>query len=237
LALCSFLVASSAFPADCNGHGTHVSALAAGTKYGAAKNASIIAVRVYGCNNEGPVSQVIAGINYVLGRMRTSGRRSVVNMSFGGNRIPALDRAVQVLVDAGAVVVAAAGNENVDACNTSPGGASASFTVGAAENGGSYASFSNFGSCVAIVAPGVNLRSAWIGSSSATETLSGTSMAAPVTAGVVALYLEGNPGASVDQVKNDIVCSATTNFLKDLPTSSTPDRFLYSPPGGFVSGW
>lgn len=221
---------------DCNGHGTHVSALAAGTKYGAAKNASIIAVRVYGCDNEGPVSQVIAGINYVLARMRTSGRRSVVNMSFGGNRIPALDRAVQVLVDAGAVVVVAAGNENVDSCNTSPGGAPAALTVAAAESKGSFASFSNYGSCVALAAPGVNIKSAWIGSSSSTETLSGTSMASPITAGVVALYLEAKPGADVGQVKNDIVCSATTGFLKNIPTSSTPDRFIYSPPGGFVSG-
>jgi subtilisin family serine protease len=213
-----------------------VAALATGTTYGVAKQATIIPVRVYGCDNSGPVSNVIAGINYVIGRARASGRRSVVNMSFGGDRIPALDNAVRALVNAGIVVAAAAGNEAQDACNTSPGGSPAAISVGASDRNDRYASFSNFGSCVDIVAPGVNIKSAWIGSPDATETISGTSMATPIVTGVAALVLEANSGASPQDVAGVLTCSATSDALKNIPTSSTPDKLLFSPPQGFVSG-
>jgi subtilisin family serine protease len=141
---------------DCNGHGTHVAGLAAGTTYGAAKKANIIPVRIYGCDNSGPLSQALEGINFVLQRMTGSGRRSVINMSFGGESSPALDAAVRSLTAAGGVVVVAAGNEAADACSTSPAGASEAFAVAASDKSDNFADFSNYGPCVSLVAPGKN---------------------------------------------------------------------------------
>lgn len=131
---------------DCNGHGTHVSALAAGTTFGAAKDASIIPVRVYDCSSEGPLSQGLDGINWVLQRMLRTGKRSVINMSFGSARNEFLDSAIADLVNTGGITVVAAGNEKENACLESPSGSPAAFAVAASEKSDDFAKdFSNYG--------------------------------------------------------------------------------------------
>lgn len=155
-------------------------------------------------------------------------------MSFGGDRVQTLDDAVGALTDAGAVVVAAAGNEGIQACNTSPAGAPDAFSVAASSQSDVFAKFSNYGSCVSLVAPGVGITSDWIGSPTATQVESGTSMSAPLASGAAAQYLQANPGASVGSVKNNLKCSATSGALSGLPSRSTPNLLLYTPPQGFT---
>lgn len=218
--------------ADCAGHGTHTAGIAAGSKYGVAKSASIVVARAYDCTNEGPLSQTLSAINYVLAQMASRGGRAVVNMSFGGPRNFLLDSAVARLTQGGAVVVAAAGNDKTDACGDSPAGSPGALTVAASDKGDNFASFSNAGPCVDIVAPGVDIKSAWVGSPTATKTMSGTSMAAPVVTGVAALYLQANPRASQGDVAQNVVCSASVGELTRVP-ANTPNRLVYSPPGGW----
>ena len=158
--------------------------------------ASVIPVRVYGCADAGPVSTILAGINFILRRMATRPRtRAVINMSFGGGLSQPLNNAVAQLVAAGAVVVAAAGNSAADACGTSPAGAADALAVAAIDSFNVFASFSNRGPCVDVAAPGVAVTSAWVGSPTATMVLSGTSMASPLAAGVAALVLQAFPDA------------------------------------------
>lgn len=178
--------------------------LAAGTTFGAAKDAAIIPVRVYDCSSEGPLSQGLDGINWVLGRMRANpGKRAVINMSFGSTRSAYLDSAVADLVAAGGVVVVAAGNEKSNACLESPSGSPSALAVAASKKNDDFATgFSNYGPCVGMIAPGVDVKSAWIGSAKATKTLSGTSSASPITAGVAALVLEANPAAAPGDVRS-----------------------------------
>lgn len=177
---------------DCNGHGTHVAGTAAGSNYGVAKSAQVVPVRVLNCTGSGYVSDIIAGLNWIMSTH--PGGPAVINMSIGGGLSASLNDAVQLASSRGFVVVAAAGNSSVDACGTSPVSASGVIGVGASNNADQFASFSNYGSCVDIIAPGVNITSAWIGSGSASSTISGTSMASPHTAGMAARLLQTNPG-------------------------------------------
>jgi len=128
-----------------------------------------------------------------------------------------------------------AGNEGQDACGTSPAGAPEAFTVGASDITDRFASFSNFGSCVSIVAPGRDITSAWIGGPDAVNTISGTSMASPITAGAAAAYLQTHSSATVSRVRDDLACSASRGELSSLPTRSTPDLLVYVPPAGFTA--
>ncbi|KAF8638439.1 hypothetical protein AX16_010506, partial [Volvariella volvacea WC 439] len=164
---------------DGNGHGTHCAGTAAGTTYGVAKKANIIAVKVMSDAGSGFTSDIICGINWVVEQAKESGHSSIISMSLGGGVSTALDDAVEGAVQNGIHVVVAAGNSNVDAVNTSPARAPNAVTVGASDITETRASFSNYGSVVDIFAPGVNITSAWIGTTAAKNTISGTSMATP----------------------------------------------------------
>jgi len=209
---------------DCNGHGTHVAGTAAGSTYGVAKAATIVPVRVLDCRGSGSNSGVIAGVDWVTA---TRSGPSVANMSLGGPISTALDAAVQRSISSGVTYAVAAGNENQNACNVSPSRVGAAITVGSTTSTDARSSFSNWGSCVDVFAPGSSITSAWHTSNTATNTINGTSMASPHVAGAAALYLQGNPGASPATVKSHIVNNATTGVLTGIGTGS-PNRLLYT---------
>jgi len=210
--------------ADCNGHGTHVAGTVGGTTYGVAKSALLRGVRVLDCNGSGSTSGVIAGVDWVR---QNHIAPAVANMSLGGGISTALDTAVNNLSNAGVAIAVAAGNSNANACNSSPARAANAITVGATTSTDARASFSNFGTCVDLFAPGQGILSAWFSSNTATATLSGTSMASPHVAGVAALYKQQNPSASGVTVRNAIVNNATTNVVTN-PGTGSPNRLLYS---------
>ncbi len=170
---------------DCNGHGTHVAGTVAGATYGVAKLATVVPVRVLDCAGSGYLSSVISGLDWI-GTNHLVGSPAVVNMSLGGGASSTLDSAVEALVAKGITVVVAAGNSAADACTSSPARTPGALTIAASNSTDGFASFSNFGSCVDLIAPGVSITSAWIGSSTATAQISGTSMASPHVAGLVA---------------------------------------------------
>lgn len=208
---------------DCHGHGTHVAGTVGGTVYGVAKSVSLVAVRVLDCNGSGSNSGVIAGVDWVTANHV---KPAVANMSLGGGASSALDTAVQNSIAAGVPYAVAAGNSGANACNYSPARVPAAMTIGASNSSDVKASWSNFGNCVDWFAPGVSITAAWHTSNTATNTISGTSMASPHTAGVAALYLQANPSASPATVR-DALFNATT---KGIVTSanSTNNHLLYS---------
>jgi subtilisin family serine protease len=208
---------------DCNGHGTHVAGTVGGSTYGVAKAVRLFAVRVLSCSGSGSTSGVIAGVNWVTANRV---RPAVANMSLGGGISSSLDTAVNNSINAGVTYAIAAGNSNTNASNSSPARVSAAITVGASTISDARASFSNFGSVVDIFAPGQSITSAWYTSTTATRTISGTSMAAPHVAGVAARYLQGNTGASPATVRNAIVAAASLNRLSGIPTG-TANRLLF----------
>lgn len=209
---------------DCNGHGTHVAGTVAGSTFGVAKQARIVPVRVFGCTGGSANSTIIAGIDWVAANRVLP---AVANLSLGGPASTAIDNATVNLINRGVTVVVAAGNENQNACNVSPARVSNAITVGATTSTDARASFSNFGSCVNIFAPGQAITSAWHTSNTATNTINGTSMAAPHVAGVAALWLTNNPGATPAQIANTIYSRATTGVLTGIQTGS-PNRLLFS---------
>ena len=210
--------------ADCNGHGTHVSGTIGGSTYGVAKSALLRGVRVLDCNGSGSNSGVIAGVDWVRVNHIAP---AVANMSLGGGISSALDTAVNNLSNAGVTIAVAAGNSNTNACNSSPARAANAITVGSTTTSDARSSFSNFGTCVDLFAPGSGILSAYFTSNTATATLSGTSMASPHVAGVAALYKQANPSASAATIRNAIVNNATTNVVTNAGTGS-PNRLLYS---------
>ena len=209
---------------DCNGHGTHVAGTIGGSTYGVAKSVNLRGVRVLNCSGSGTNSGVIAGVDWVRVNRQNP---AVANMSLGGGASSALDTAVNNLSNSGVAIAVAAGNSNTNACNSSPARAANAITVGSTTSTDSRSSFSNFGSCLDLFAPGSGILSAWIGSTTATRTISGTSMASPHVAGVAALYKQANPSASASTVRNAIVNGATTNVVTNAGTGS-PNRLLYS---------
>ncbi|MFM7755719.1 MAG: S8 family serine peptidase [Actinomycetota bacterium] len=211
---------------DCNGHGTHVAGTTAGTTYGLAKQATVVAVRVLGCNGSGATSGVIAGMDWVAAN---AVKPAVANMSLGGGADVTMDQAVDRLVAAGVTVVVAAGNSNANACNSSPARAASAITVGATTNTDARSSFSNYGTCLDIFAPGSSITSAWYTSTTATNTISGTSMASPHVAGAAAVLLGQKRSATPAQVTADIIGAATTGVVTS-PGTGSPNRLLYSSP-------
>ncbi len=216
---------------DCHGHGTHVSGTIGGTTYGVAKEVSLVPVRVLGCTGSGSTSGVIAGIDWAIAN-HTAGVPAVANMSLGGGLSSALNDAVTRAVADGITMVVAAGNSNVDACTSSPSSAPAAITVGATSSTDARASFSNWGTCLDIFAPGVSITSSVIGSTTATATWSGTSMASPHVAGIAALFLQQYPTASPANVSGAIINAATPSVVTDAGTGS-PNRLAFM--GSFTS--
>ncbi len=213
---------------DCDGHGTHVAGTVGGVTYGLAKGVTLHPVRVLGCDGSGTVSGVIAGINWVLAN---HSQPAVANMSLGGGPSSALDAAVRNAINGGIVFAIAAGNENQDACATSPARVVEALVVGASRADDRRASFSNYGPCLDLFAPGVGITSAVHTSDTATATYSGTSMAAPHVAGAAALYRALNPDASAAAVHDAIVANATVGILSNIGSGS-PNRLLYTVFGG-----
>lgn len=216
---------------DCRGHGTHVAGTAAGDEHGVAKNAGIHAVRVLDCNGSGTFSGVIAGVDFVTGEAQAHPAAPnppfVANMSLGGGSNSSLDAAVDNSVAAGVFYAVAAGNESTDACTRSPAGAPEAFTVGSTTINDDRSSFSNFGTCVDVFGPGSSITSAWIGSDTATATISGTSMASPHVAGAAALIREEFPAFTVADVKQEVIRRATCGVVAN-PGSGSPNLLLYS---------
>ena len=197
---------------DCAGHGTHVAGTIGGSTYGVAKAVKLYAVRVLDCAGQGSYAGVIAGVNWVAAHRV---KPAVANMSLGGPFSAALNSAVNAAVATGVTFVVAAGNDNLDACGYSPSSTPAAITVGATYYDDSRSYFSNWGSCVDIFAPGSFITSSWIGSNTATNTISGTSMASPHVAGVAARYLQLNPTASPAVVAAALISLSTKDVVID----------------------
>lgn len=227
---------------DGNGHGTHCSGTIAGKKYGVAKKANVYAVKVLRSNGSGTMSDVVKGVEWAAeahikkskdaknGKVKGF-KGSVANMSLGGGSSRTLDLAVNAAVDAGMHFAVAAGNDNADACNYSPAAAEKAVTVGASTLADERAYFSNYGKCTDIFAPGLNILSTWIGSKYAVNTISGTSMASPHIAGLLAYYVSLQPASdsafAVEEItpkklKNALITVATSGVLTDIP-SDTPN--------------
>ncbi|KAK0212223.1 peptidase S8/S53 domain-containing protein [Desarmillaria ectypa] len=239
---------------DGNGHGSHCAGTIAGKTYGVAKKANVIAVKVLGSNGSGSMSDVVGGVSWAAGEAvrkakaadaeyqatgKTSHKGSVANMSLGGGKSPALDAAVNKAVDVGLHFAVAAGNDNKDACNYSPASAEKAVTVGASTLSDDRAYFSNHGKCVDVFAPGLNIKSTYKGSATAVATLSGTSMASPHVAGLLAYYLSIFPHKTFDpELQPDFVpagLQSQSHFSSSIYTivhSAVPEwvsSFLPSP--------
>ncbi len=219
---------------DCNGHGTHVSGTIGGTTFGVAKNVTLVAVRVFGCGNSTTTAAIIAGVDWATADHQ-AGQPAVANMSLGGGANAALDTAVRNLIADGVSVAIAAGNGNflglpVNSCNQSPARVAEGITVGASDINDAKASFSNYGTCVDLHAPGVNITSSWATSDTATNAISGTSMASPHVAGVAAQFLQLNPTASPALVQQTIKDLSTKGVVTGtgggLFGGSTPNNHL-----------
>lgn len=210
---------------DCNGHGTHVAGILGSATYGVAKNVRLHIVRVLDCNKQGTVSGAVAGIDWVTANRILP---AVANMSIEGAASTTLDTAVNNSVNAGVFYAVAAGNSNANACNTSPARAANAYTVGSTTSADARSSFSNFGTCLKIFAPGSSIVSTWHTSDTATSTANGTSMAAPHVAGAAVLALQENPGLNPAGVATTLTNRATTNVLTGIGTGS-PNRLLFIP--------
>jgi subtilisin family serine protease len=219
---------------DCNGHGTHVAGTIGGSQYGVAKTVSLVAVKVLNCSGSGSNSGVIAGVDWVTNN--ASGKAAVANMSLGGGANTALDNAINTSINSGVTYALAAGNETQNACNVSPARTAAAITVGATTSTDARASYSNFGTCVDLFAPGSSITSSWNTNDTATNTISGTSMATPHVTGAAALLKAQNPARTPQQIRDAMVANATPNKVTD-PRTGSPNLLLFTgtatppPPG------
>ncbi|MFI7155025.1 MULTISPECIES: S8 family peptidase [Micromonospora] len=208
---------------DCNGHGTHVAGTVGGTTYGVAKGVRLVAVKVLNCSGSGTTAGVISGVNWVTSN---AVKPAVANMSLGGGASTTLDNAVANSINSGITYALAAGNSSANACNSSPARVAAAITVGATTSTDARASYSNYGSCVDIFAPGSSITSAWRTSDTATNSISGTSMASPHVAGAAALVLSANTSYTPAQVASYLTSNATTGKVTS-PGSGSPNRLLF----------
>ncbi|WP_433532092.1 S8 family peptidase [Micromonospora sp. CA-263727] len=208
---------------DCNGHGTHVAGTVGGTTYGVAKQVRLVAVKVLNCSGGGTTTSVVNGVNWVTAN---AVKPAVANMSLGGGASTAIDNAVANSIASGVSYAVAAGNSNANACNYSPARTSTAITVGSTTNTDARSSFSNYGTCVHIFAPGSSITSDWHTSNTATNTISGTSMASPHVAGAAALVLGANPSWTPAQVKTYLINNATTGVVTS-PGTGSPNRLLF----------
>ena len=213
---------------DCNGHGTHVAGTIGGTTYGVAKAVTLVPVRVFGCSGSTTVSAIITGINWVIGN-HTGSDPAVANMSLSSSADASMDTAVNALIADGVTVAVASGNDNVDACTKSPARVPSAITVNASTSTDTAAYFSDFGSCSDIYAPGVGILSAWYTSTTATNTISGTSMASPHVAGAAARVLGVHSSYTPAQVWSTIDAASTN--IAFAPSGSDPDKLLFVNPG------
>ena len=207
---------------DCNGHGTHVAGTVGGKRYGVAKGVTLHPVRVLGCDGSGSASGVIAGIDWVA---KQHEHPAVANMSLGSGASRSVDEAVERLIRAKVTVVAAAGNEDQNACDVSPARVDEAITVGATDRNDARASFSNWGKCLDLFAPGKDIESTWHTSDSATKTISGTSMAAPHVAGAAALILAQDKELKPDAIAEKLLSATVGDRVSD-EKSGSPDRLL-----------
>jgi subtilisin family serine protease len=217
---------------DCNGHGTHVAGTIAGSQYGLAKAAKIVAVKVLTCGGSGTTAGVVGGIDWVTAN---AVKPAVANMSLGGGADATLDAAVRRSIAAGITYAIASGNSNTDACSTSPARVAEAITVNSSTNTDARSSFSNYGSCTDIYAPGSNIVSAWNTNDTSTNNISGTSMATPHVAGAAALWLATHPTDSPAAVWNGINAASTPNKITNVG-ANTPNKLLYSLFGGGQPG-
>ncbi|WP_374537520.1 S8 family peptidase [Micromonospora aurantiaca (nom. illeg.)] len=208
---------------DCNGHGTHVAGTVGGTRYGVAKGVRLVAVKVLNCSGSGTTAGVISGVNWVTSN---AVKPAVANMSLGGGASTTLDNAVANSINSGITYALAAGNSSANACNSSPARVASAITVGSTTSTDARSSFSNYGSCVDIFAPGSSITSAWRTSDTATNTISGTSMASPHVAGAAALVLSANTSYTPAQVASYLTSNATTGKVTS-PGSGSPNRLLF----------
>ena len=216
---------------DCNGHGSHVAGILGGQTFGVAKNVRLFGVRVLNCQGAGTWSDVIEGVNFVTWHYRQpeqQGNPAVANMSLGGDTNRAADAAVRNSIRAGITYVVAAGNENVDASTYTPAGVIEAITVGATSQTDTRPEFSNYGLTLDLFAPGVSIPSAWIGEGGVMIAFAtGTSMASPHVAGVVAQYLQTNRTAAPAVVRSALVGTATVGVVKN-PGLESPNRLLFT---------
>lgn len=208
---------------DCSGHGTHVAGTVGGTNVGVARNVSIVPVRVFPCRGGASTDTILRGIEYVVAHHQ-KGDPAVANLSLGGPADPALDYGIRMLVADGVTAVVAAGNDNKNACTVSPARETSAITVGASTQSDLRATFSNFGSCLDIFAPGQEIMSSWIGGNYAI--LDGTSMASPYVTGIAALLLQSNPQMTPNDVQSSIKGSATSDVLSAVGVRS-PNRLAF----------
>ncbi len=211
---------------DCHGHGTHVAGTIGGAQYGVAKGVALTAVKVLNCAGSGTWAAVAAGVDWVTSH-HTAGAPAVANMSLSTAANTTIDDAVRNSIADGIVYVIGSGNNNSDACNYSPARVTEAITVNASASTDARASFSNFGTCTDIFAPGVAITSAGNGSDTAADIMSGTSMATPHVAGAAALVLSPSPSLSPAQVANAIFANATPNKITN-PGAGSPNRLLYT---------
>ncbi|KJY33397.1 S8 family peptidase [Streptomyces katrae] len=207
---------------DCNGHGTHVAGTVAGSTYGVARKANLVSVRVLGCDAKGSWSGIIAGMDWVA---KNATQPAVLNASLGGDRSQAVNDAATALSDAGVLPVVAAGNSAKDACTVSPASAARVVTVGATDWFDQEASFSNYGSCLSLYAPGRDILSAKLGGGSVA--LNGTSMASPHVAGVAALYKAAHPKADPAELKQFLDHTSTKDVITNIGEGS-PNKLLFT---------
>ncbi|MBO4204564.1 S8 family peptidase [Micromonospora echinofusca] len=209
---------------DCNGHGTHVAGTVGGNAYGLAKGARLVAVKVLNCQGSGTYAGVISGIDWVTANAQ---KPAVANMSLGGGADASVDTAVRNSINSGVTYGLAAGNDSGgNACNTSPARTAEGITVGSTTNTDARSSFSNIGTCLDIFAPGSSITSAWNTNDTATNTISGTSMATPHVVGAAALVASANPSWTPQQVRDYLVNNATNGVVTN-PGTGSPNKLLY----------